>query len=116
VFRSQPKGVRSGPGDTHRIVYNLRKWARLALKGNPTVLLLLFSPEIHVTTPLGEELWAAHPLFASRRAGRSFLGYLSAQKDRLLGERGQMRVHRPELVEPHGYDTKCAMHIVTTSG
>jgi predicted nucleotidyltransferase len=112
VFRTQPDGARSGPGDTDRVVYSLRKWARLALKGNPTVLLLLFSPEIHVMTPLGEELRAAHALFASQKAGQSFLGYLSAQKQRLLGERGQMRVHRPELVDAHGYDTKYAMHML----
>ena len=112
VFRTQPEGARSGPGDTDRIVYSLRKWARLALNGNPTVLLLLFSPEIHITTTLGEELRSAHSLFASKRAGKSFLGYLSAQKQRLLGERGQMRVHRPELVDAHGYDTKYAMHML----
>jgi predicted nucleotidyltransferase len=112
VSRTQPEGVRSGPGDTDRVVYSLRKWARLALKGNPTVLLVLFSPEVHVMTPLGEKLRAASSLFASRRAGRSFLGYLTAQKQRLLGERGQLRVHRPELVNAHGYDTKYAMHML----
>ena len=36
--RTQPEGVRSGPGDLDLIVYSLRKWMRLALTGNPTVL------------------------------------------------------------------------------
>jgi hypothetical protein len=39
-----------------------------------------------------------------------YLGYLSGQRERLLGSRGQRNVNRPELVEAHGYDTKYAMH------
>jgi hypothetical protein len=44
VERTQPEGSRSGPGDLDLVAYSLRKWLRLALAGNPTVLLLLFSP------------------------------------------------------------------------
>src|SRR5262249_34448839 len=47
VFRTQPEGARSGPGDIDRTVYSLRKWCRLALSGNPTVMLLLHTPEEH---------------------------------------------------------------------
>ena len=36
VERTQPEGVRSGPGDLDLVAYSLRKWLRLALKGNPT--------------------------------------------------------------------------------
>jgi hypothetical protein len=66
---------------------------------------------IIVCTPLGEELRALAPLIASRRAGHAFLGYLQAQKQRLLGTRGQKRVRRPELVARDGYDSKYAMHL-----
>jgi hypothetical protein len=95
-------------------VHSLRKFSRLALKGNPTVLLLLFVPpeQLIVRTPLGDELQALAPAFVSRKAGQAFLGYLSAQKQRLLGERGQKRVKRPDLEEAHGYDTKYAMHML----
>ena len=41
-----------------------------------------------------------------------FLGYLQAQKQRLTGERGQKRIHRPELEEMYGFDTKYAMHML----
>jgi hypothetical protein len=51
-------------------------------------------------------------LFASKEAGARFLGYLRAQRERLLGQRGQMRVTRTELIKRHGYDTKFAMHAV----
>jgi uncharacterized protein len=112
VERTQPEGVRSGPGDLDLIAYSLRKYVRLALKGHPTILLLLFVPDelVSVRTELGEELLALRPAILSRRAGRGYLGYLRGQKERLLGSRGQKNVNRPELVEAHGYDTKYAMH------
>jgi len=112
VERTQPEGVRSGPGDLDLVAYSLRKYVRLALKGHPTILLLLFVPEeqLLVKTELGEELRALAPGIISRRAGRGYLGYLRGQKERLLGPRGQKRVNRPELVDAHGYDTKYAMH------
>ena len=45
VWRTQPEGVRSGHGDTDLMIYSLRKYLRLAIKGNPTVMLPLFAPE-----------------------------------------------------------------------
>ena len=112
VERTQPDGVRSGPGDLDLVAYSLRKYVRLALKGHPTILLLLFVPDDHVLlrTPLGDELRELRPTLLSRRAGRAYLGYLRGQRERLLGTRGQKRVNRPELVEAHGFDTKYAMH------
>jgi len=114
VYRTKPEGVRSEAGDLDLVVHSLRKFARLALKGNPTVLLLLYvkPDDLLLRTPLGDELQALAPAFASRQAGNAFLGYLTAQKQRLLGNRGQLRVHRPELVDEHGYDTKYAMHVL----
>jgi len=46
----RPGGVanRSGAGDLDVVIYSARKWARLALAGNPTVLLVLFVPEQEV--------------------------------------------------------------------
>ena len=110
--RTQPEGARSGPGDLDLVAYSLRKYVRLALKGHPTILLLLFVPDafVIVKTTLGEELRELRPALLSRRAGRGYLGYLRGQKERLLWTRGQKRVNRPELVEAHGFDTKYAMH------
>jgi hypothetical protein len=114
VYRTQPEGARSGPGDVDRTVYSLRKWCRLALAGNPTVMLLLHVPEEQcefVEEP-GRELRANKSWFASRRAGRAYLGYMERQRDRMTGERGQMRVNRPELIEQYGFDTKYAGHVL----
>lgn len=112
VVRTQSEGVRSGPGDLDLVAYSVRKYMRLALKGHPTILLLLFAPEpmVLLQTDLGRELRKLAPAILSRRVGRGYLGYLHGQKERLLGARGQKRVNRPELVDAHGYDTKYAMH------
>jgi uncharacterized protein len=112
VERTQPEGVRSGPGDLDLVAYSLRKYVRLAMKGHPTILLLLFVPNqlTLVETTLGRRLRELAPALVSRLAGRGYLGYLSGQKERLLQTRGRRGVNRPELVEAHGYDTKYAMH------
>jgi hypothetical protein len=46
----KPGGLanRSGAGDLDVVIYSARKWARLALAGNPTVLLVLFVPDEEV--------------------------------------------------------------------
>lgn len=110
--RTQPEGRRSGPDDIDLVVYGLRKWARLALNGNPSVIVLLFAPErftLH-ETGLGALLRSDTDSFASKRSARAFLGYLTQQYERLLGIRGGRHTNRPELVERYGYDTKYAMH------
>jgi uncharacterized protein len=112
VERTQPEGVRSGPGDLDLVAYSVRKYVRLAMKGHPTILLLLFVPEALtlVETELGRRLRGLTPALVSRQAGRGYFGYLRGQKERLLETRGRKGVNRPELVDAHGYDTKYAMH------
>ncbi len=114
IFRTQAEGVRSGPGDLDLIIYSLRKWVRLALDGNPTILLPLFVPDAEVVSidELGAELRANAGLFVSRAAGRRFAGYLRTQRERMLGVRGGRHTNRPELVEQYGFVTKYAMHMV----
>src|SRR5258708_32373821 len=73
---------RSGAGDLDVIIYSARKWARLALAGNPTVLLVLFVPDEEVVfrNQAGAELAGnAHPLVA-RPGGPPFQRCLSATK------------------------------------
>jgi hypothetical protein len=110
VFRTQPEGMPSGPGDLDLTVYGLRKFCRLALKGSPTVLLLLFisGENLLERDELGEELQALASAFVCRRTGRAFVGYVDAQRRGLLGERQATRSR--ELSSEYGYDTKYAMH------
>jgi hypothetical protein len=109
----RPGGLanRSGAGDLDVIIYSARKWVRLALGGNPTVLLPLFVPEseIVIATPAGHELRANAHRVASRRAAERFLGYMVAQRRAMTGEAGA-HTNRPELVAQFGYDCKFAMH------
>lgn len=112
-WRSQPQHVRSGPGDLDLVVFSLRKWLRLALAGNPTVLIPLFVPdgEVVSATGLGRELRQQPDMIVSRLAAPKFMGYLQSQRARLLGLKSQ-RTNRPELVEKYGYDVKFAAHMV----
>lgn len=114
-FRTQPMHVRSGPGDLDLVIYGLRKWMRLALDGNPTVLLPLFAPDKDIVSISwwGHELRtsAAIERILSKQIAHKFLGYLNSQRLRLTGEKSQ-RTNRPELVERYGYDTKFAYHAV----
>jgi uncharacterized protein len=112
--REGRSNARSTGGDLDLTIYSLRKWMRLAIKGNPTILLLLFTPQDQLVScdELGAELRALTPEIVSRRVQAPFLGYLQAQKQRLTGERGQKRIHRPELEEMYGFDTKYAMHML----
>jgi uncharacterized protein len=109
----RPGGLanRSGAGDLDVIIYSARKWARLALAGNPTVLLVLFVPDEEVVfrNEAGAELVRNAHRFVSRLAAGRFLGYLKAQKAAMTGQAGA-HTNRPELVAVHGYDTKYAMH------
>lgn len=122
IYRTQPDGVRSGPGDLDLVIYSLRKWMRLALQGNPTVLILLFAPVADdpvddlysspVMREIGEHLRERADRIVSRQAGHRFRGYLESQRQQLLGLRGKKHTNRPELVEKYGFDTKFAGHMV----
>lgn len=109
----EPGGLanRSGAGDLDVVIYSVRKWAKLALAGNPTVLLLLFVPDAEVLyrDAAGAELVDNAHRFVSRLAAERFLGYLRSQRAAMTGESGA-HTNRPELVGVHGYDTKFAMH------
>lgn len=115
IYRTQPEGVRSGPGDLDLTIYSLRKFIRLAAQGNPSILILLYLPDDFYTVSV--EPWARYlreyvpDMFVSKEAGKRFLGFLRSQKAKLNGERSPC-VSRPELVERYGFDTKFAYHAV----
>jgi hypothetical protein len=98
----RPGGVanRSGAGDLDVVIYSARKWARLALAGNPTVLLVLFVPDEEVVfrNQAGAELAASAHRFVSRLAAARYLGYLSGQKAAMTGRPGaHIKPHREYL-------------------
>lgn len=109
--RTQPEGVRSGPGDIDRTLHSLRRFVRLAASGNPSILLAFWSP-VEFSTPLGEELRSLGEAFVGRHVVPRYRGYMQSQARRLLGQGGGGRggAGREELVSAFGYDTKYAMH------
>jgi len=112
VARTVPEGHRSRHGDTDLTLYSLRKYLALVATGNPTALLPLFTPreQVLLSTPLGEQLRLFGPSLLSQQAGRRFLGYMTAQRQRITGEDTRHTPNRPELVAAHGFDTKYASH------
>lgn len=111
IYRDQPDGVRSQPGDLDLTIYSLRKFCRLAVQGNPSILILLWLPKYEILTEAGKDLLSIREKFFSRDVGERHLGYLVSQRKALTGERSK-KVNRPELVERYGYDTKFAGHAV----
>lgn len=108
------KEAKSSPGDVEGTIYSLRKFCRLAAKGNPTVLSVLYATDhdqLVYRHELGENLQDHADIFLSKQAIKSFLGYTQNQRDRLSGEK-KPRTNRPELVEKHGYDCKFAYHAI----
>lgn len=114
IHRTKPEGVRSEAGDVDHVIHGLKKYLKLAMRNNPTALLPLFVQEadIRVITPEGRMLRALAPYIVSKHAYVAFSGYMQQQRKRLMGEAGQKRCTRPELIERYGYDTKYAGHII----
>ena len=127
VLKKEAKVVLSTSGnqsknskeDTDISLYSLRRWAYLALKGNPAVISYLFVPDAikdsHVTHP---SVWDRYilpnrSLFLASGHAAAFLGLGDSQYKRMLGLQGAGKHgQRDELIDVHGYDTKAAMHMV----
>jgi predicted nucleotidyltransferase len=101
----------SQPGDLDLTIYSLRKFLRLAMHGNPQIIEVFFTTNPVVQTKLGKELQDLIPHILNRQVGKRYLGYMEAQRQRLMGERGQKKTNRPELEAQFGFDTKYAMHV-----
>jgi uncharacterized protein len=83
--------------EAERVLYDVRKFFRLAAASNPTILEVLFTePSDHLRVePPGRRLLEARPAFLSKRAGASFGQYGLAQLRRI-------RTHRRWLLSPPG--------------
>jgi uncharacterized protein len=115
VFTTGGKLGGNGPQDVDVCLYTLLKWARLAVKGNPSALHFLFAP-LEFTSEAWSRISACPEIFLCKEHVKPFLGFADDQMQRLLGHKGQRNVHRAELEEKHGYDTKYAMHVIRLYG
>lgn len=91
-FKGGPEQVELG---ADHVLFEIRKFFRLAADGNPTLIEILFTEaEDHqVCTPAGERLLAVRDQFLSKRVAQSFGGYALSQLKRI-------RTHRRWLLTP----------------
>lgn len=118
VYTTGGKIGGNGPQDIDVTLFSLRKFAGLAVKGNPSALHFLFAPD---ATYDKFGIWEHMILnnteaFLSKGHVKAFLGFANDQMARLLGSKGQKNVHRKEIEDKFGFDTKYAMHVIRLYG
>jgi predicted nucleotidyltransferase len=119
----------SGSGDETRrntasdidcTLYSLRRWAQLAVKGNPTALNFLFvSNTVHSGD--NNNFWMASRTYlreaiVAKSAAGHYIGFVQGQMKRLMGVGTGKHGQRLELQQEFGYDTKAGMHAVRLLG
>lgn len=109
------KEIKDGPWDI--VAYELRKFVRLLMKGNPNVIGMLWLKQEDYFPAKGPgELFlrANRDLFNSQNIYHSFLGYSRAQFYKMthMAFEGYMGDKRKKLVEKFGYDCKNAAHLI----
>ena len=111
VTSTAPQSERNKAGDVDVICYSLRRFARLAAAGNPTILHMLFTP-----ADSDEVFWSRiriARLVLAKAHALKYKGYADAQLRRMTGERGRGKHgQRPELEQKFGYDVKAGMHVL----
>lgn len=105
------QGERSFAGDTDTVTYGLKKYAGLAVDGNPQVMATLWLETFIHKDPLFAWLQGHREFCVSKNAGRKYLGYMKSQRMNMEGLK-KGKTNRPELVHAHGFDTKFAMHAI----
>jgi len=110
VTSTSPQAERNKPHDVDVTCYSLRRFARLAMAGNPTILHMLFTPAGDGETEWSEVL-RSRQLFLAKTHAKKYKGYADAQLQRMMGLSGRGKHgQRPELETEFGYDVKAAMH------
>ena len=88
--------------DIDEVYWELEKFLNLALKANPNILEVLWSPLVIETSPLGEKLTEMRSSFLSRHLYKTYSGYVLSQFRRMRNS-----------VESKGtFKRKHAMHLI----
>lgn len=102
--------------DLDVVVYDIRKFGYLLLKGNPNVHNWLWAPEdCYLSVGVGGDwLLKGRKAFMSVRLLKNTAGYAAHQLHKMshFQRNGYMGRKRKELVSRHGYDVKNAAHCV----
>lgn len=106
--------------DPDLVIYDLRKFFKLAADCNPNIIEVLFTDpgDILIMDTLGLAVRGIRDRFLSRKAKHTFSGYAAAQLQKIkrhhapgVPREGRNPV-RAELEARFGYDTKHALHLV----
>lgn len=99
---------------TDTVYYDLKKFLKLALNNNPTMLEMLFVPHYNVLYFMPEwyRITSYREKFLSKKVKHTFLGYAHAQFQKMTASGKGKNVTRQTLMDEFGYDTKFAMHVV----
>ncbi len=112
-----PKDTREQfEGDNDIVIYDIKKFVGLLVKGNPNVISMLWNrDDMYLTIdPLGQILIDNRELFLSKRVVSAFHGYATSQlykMEHLTGQ-GYMGAKRKEVYNRYGFDTKNAAHLI----
>ena len=87
---------------TQECYWELQKFLILALKANPNVLEVLYSPLVEHATPLAKELLARREMFLSKLVYQTYNGYVFSQFKKL----------EQDLRNQQAFKWKHAMHLV----
>lgn len=114
--RKEGQHFETSGSDLDVVVYDVRKFGYLLMKGNPNVHNWLWSPNdcYLLQTEASDAILERRGVFLSQRALQSTAGYASAQLHKMdhFQRNGYMGRKRKELVSRHGYDVKNAAHCV----
>lgn len=111
AWRTGCSGAPSRPGDIDLVIYGLREFMRHAMRGNPSILMVIHHPRPLLCDEVGRALRALAPGLASQRVVRSFLGFARSQMAHLEGRR-PTPPSRAQRVARDGLDTKRAAHVM----
>jgi predicted nucleotidyltransferase len=97
-----------------QVIFDLRKFLRLAVDSNPNVLELLWTEgeSILLCTEAGNRLRAIRENLLSKRVFQTFGGYARQQMYRLEHYKPEPGSRKAEDVEKYGYPVKHAMHLM----
>jgi uncharacterized protein len=114
VWSSGSAREKNTANDVDVTMYSLHRWGELMLKGNPAVLHYLYAQgEVSGHQSVWSNVVALRERLLSKKSAAQYMGFASAQRMRLTGDRGMGRHgQRMDLVEKFGYDTKFAMHYI----
>jgi predicted nucleotidyltransferase len=101
-LRPLPEQIESTVAERDEVYWELEKFLRLALKANPTVLEILWTPLVLHATDLSGELRSLRGSFLSQHVYKTYSGYVLSQFRRMTN-----------AVKRQGtYKAKHAMHLV----